>query len=66
MACDWGLNMPKGLFFAVSDELNAAFHDELKKRLGRPLRRGDVTNAGEDAIKVWMGDKYQAARDGRI
>lgn len=46
--------MPKGLFFAVPDDLNTAFHEELKTRLGRPLRRGDVTNAGEDAIKAWM------------
>ena len=49
--------MPKGIFFAVSDELNTAFHEALKKRLGRPLRRGDVTNAGEEAIKAWLASK---------
>lgn len=44
----------KGLFLGISDELNQEFHAELKRRLGRELRRGDVTNAGEEAIKAWI------------
>lgn len=47
----------KGLFLGISDELNQEFHDELKRRLGRELRRGDITSAGEDAIKMWMKAK---------
>jgi hypothetical protein len=44
----------KGLFLPISDDLNEAFHAEIEKRLGRPLRRGDIQNAGEDAIKLWL------------
>lgn len=44
----------KGLFLQISDELNAAFHAEVERRFGRALRKGDITNAGEEAIKAWM------------
>jgi hypothetical protein len=47
--------MPSGIFFAIDDDLNNQFHVELKRRLGRELRRGDITQAGEDAIKLWLG-----------
>lgn len=44
----------KGIFLPISDELNAAFHAEIERRKGRTLRRGDLRDAGEEAIRLWM------------
>lgn len=49
----------KGLFFPISDNLNDAFHAEIEKRLGRPLRRGDIQRAGEEAISLWLKSTAQ-------
>jgi hypothetical protein len=46
----------KGIFFSISDELNRDFHRVLEKRLGRKIKRGDLTKAGSDALKLWMID----------
>jgi hypothetical protein len=48
---------PKGIFLPISDELNAAFHAEIEKRKGRKLLRGDLRDAGEEAIKSWVANK---------
>jgi hypothetical protein len=45
---------PTGLFFAVNEEVRQQFYAEIQKRNGRNLRRGDVLNAGEEAIKAWL------------
>jgi len=44
----------KGIFFSISDELNEEFHLILEKRMGRKIKRGDLTKAGADALKMWM------------
>lgn len=44
----------KGIFLPISDELNAAFHAEIERRNGRKLLRGDLRDAGEEAIRLWM------------
>jgi hypothetical protein len=44
----------KGLFLPISDELNAAFHAEIERRKGRKLLRGDLRDAGEEAIRIWI------------
>ena len=44
----------KGIFLPISDELNAAFHAEIERRKGRKLLRGDLRDAGEAAIRLWM------------
>jgi hypothetical protein len=44
----------KGIFLPISDELNAAFHAEIERRNGRKLLRGDLRDAGEEAIQLWM------------
>jgi len=46
--------MPRGVFFGIDDELNRQFHEEVARRLGRPLRRGDILQAGEEAILIWL------------
>ena len=46
--------MSKGIFLPISDELNVAFHTEIKRRKGRKLLRGDLRDAGEEALKLWM------------
>lgn len=45
---------PKGIFLPISDKLNSEFHAEIERRLGRPLRRGDIQRAGEEAISLWL------------
>jgi hypothetical protein len=50
-----------GIFFCISDEENALFHTALEKRLGRKIKRGDLTTAGSEAIKLWM-EKYGISR----
>jgi hypothetical protein len=49
---------PKGIFLPISDELNAAFHTEIERRKGRKLLRGDLRDAGEEAIRQWLGRSY--------
>ncbi len=44
----------KGIFLPISDELNAAFHAEIERRKGRKLLRGDLRDAGEEAIRMWI------------
>lgn len=44
----------KGIFFCISDELNAAFHEALEKHLKRKIKRGDLTTAGAEAIQLWI------------
>lgn len=44
----------KGIFFSISDEENAAFHEALTNKLGRKLRRGDLTAAGAEALRLWI------------
>jgi hypothetical protein len=45
---------PTGLFFAVNEDLRQAFYAEIERRNARPMRRGDVLHAGEEAIKAWL------------
>jgi hypothetical protein len=47
---------PTGLFLAVDEDLRQKFYAEIERRNGRPMRRGDVLRAGEEAIKNWIGD----------
>jgi len=51
----------KGIFFSISDEENALFHAVLERRLGRKIKRGDLTAAGSEALKLW-GEKYGISR----
>lgn len=44
----------KGIFFSISDEENAAFHAALERYLGRKIKRGDLTKAGSEALKLWI------------
>jgi hypothetical protein len=46
-----------GIFFCISDEQNVAFHVALERRLGRKVKRGDLTKAGSEALRLWM-EKY--------
>lgn len=48
------MTTPRGLFIALPDDLNYDFHEEIERRLGRPIQRGDVTKAGIEAIKLWL------------
>lgn len=63
--CSGGINnrgIPqKGVFFAISDEENAAFHLALERRLKRKIKRGDLTKAGSEALQLWM-EKYGISR----
>lgn len=47
----------KGIFFSISDEENAIFHAALERRLGRKIKRGDLTVAGLEALHLWI-EKY--------
>ena len=51
----------KGIFFSISDEENAIFHAALEKCLGRKIKRGDLTAAGSEALKLWM-EKHGISR----
>ena len=51
----------KGIFFSISDEDNALFHAALERRLKRKIKRGDLTKAGSEALKLWM-EKYGISR----
>lgn len=59
-ACDGkkleiGVPLQKGIFFSISDELNAKFHAEIERRLGRKIKRGDLTAIGNEMIENWIG-----------
>jgi hypothetical protein len=50
----------KGIFFSISDEENAAFHAALQRHLKRKIKRGDLTAAGAEALRLWI-EKYDNA-----
>jgi len=49
----------KGIFFSITDEDNVSFHAALERHLRRKIKRGDITEAGAEALRLWIG-KYDS------
>jgi hypothetical protein len=46
-----------GLFLQLSPETIKEFRTEIERRKGRAIRRGDMRDAGEEAILAWIASK---------